>query len=63
MNKIDYLILGELERDAALSFVDIAKKVGATPCTVKRRYEKMKKAGIIGTFFSREFISLCRTLC
>ena len=47
MNKIDYLILGELERDAALSFVDIAKKVGATPCTVKRRYEKMKKEGII----------------
>jgi len=47
MNKIDYLILGELEMDAALSFVDIAKKVGATPCTVKRRYEKMKKAGII----------------
>ena len=37
VNKIDYLILSELERDAALSFVDIAKKVGATPCTVKRR--------------------------
>jgi Lrp/AsnC family transcriptional regulator, leucine-responsive regulatory protein len=46
-NKIDYLILSELERDAALSFVDVAKKVGATPCTVKRRYEKMKKEGII----------------
>ncbi len=47
MNKIDYLILSELERDASLSFVDIAKKVGATPCTVKRRFEKMKKEGII----------------
>jgi DNA-binding Lrp family transcriptional regulator len=47
MNKIDYLILSELEKDAARSFVDIAKKVGATPCTVKRRYEKMKKDGII----------------
>ena len=47
MNKLDYLILSELERDATLSFVDIAKKVGATPCTVKRRYEKMKKEGII----------------
>ncbi len=47
MNRLDYLILSELERDATLSFVDIAKKVGATPCTVKRRYEKMKKEGII----------------
>jgi DNA-binding Lrp family transcriptional regulator len=47
MNKLDYLILSELERDAACSFVDIAKKVGATPSTVKRRYEKMKKDGII----------------
>ena len=47
MNKLDYLILSELERDATLSFVDIAKKVDATACTVKRRYEKMKKEGII----------------
>jgi DNA-binding Lrp family transcriptional regulator len=47
LNKLDYLILTELERDATLSFVDIAKKVGATACTVKRRYEKMKKEGII----------------
>jgi len=46
-NKTDYLILSELERDAALSFVDIAKKVGTTPCTVKRRFERMKKEGII----------------
>jgi len=46
-NKIDYLILSELQSDAALSFVDIAKKVGATPCTVKRRFEKMKDKGII----------------
>ena len=47
MDKIDYLILSELERDASLSFVDVAKKVGATPCTVKRRYEKLKKDGVI----------------
>jgi Lrp/AsnC family leucine-responsive transcriptional regulator len=46
-NKTDYLILSELEKDATLSFVDIAKNVGSTPCTVKRRYEKMKKDGII----------------
>jgi Lrp/AsnC family leucine-responsive transcriptional regulator len=47
MDKIDYLILSELERDASLSFVDVAKKVGATPCTIKRRYEKLKKDGVI----------------
>jgi Lrp/AsnC family leucine-responsive transcriptional regulator len=46
-DKLDYLILNELEKDAALSFVDIAKKISSTPCTVKRRYEKMKKEGII----------------
>jgi DNA-binding Lrp family transcriptional regulator len=47
VDKIDYLILSELERDASLSFVDVAKKVGATPCTIKRRYEKLKKDGVI----------------
>ena len=44
---MDYLILSELEIDVSLSFVDIAKNIGATPCTVKRRYENMKKEGII----------------
>jgi DNA-binding Lrp family transcriptional regulator len=47
MDKIDYLILAEFEKDAALSFVDIAKKIGTTPYTVRRRYEKLKKEGII----------------
>lgn len=45
MDKIDYLILSELLKDASLSFVEIAEKVGTTPYTVRRRYEKMKKEG------------------
>lgn len=47
MDKLDYLILGELLEDASLSFVEIAKNVGTTPYTVRRRYEKMKTEGII----------------
>jgi len=47
VDKLDYLILAELLKDGAMSFVDIAKNVKSTPCTVRRRYEKMKKAGKI----------------
>ncbi|MCJ7793462.1 winged helix-turn-helix transcriptional regulator [Candidatus Bathyarchaeota archaeon] len=47
MDKIDYLILSELLKDASLLFVEIAEKVGTTPYTVRRRYEKMKKEGVI----------------
>jgi DNA-binding Lrp family transcriptional regulator len=47
MDKLDYLILTELLKDGAMSFVDISKNVNSTPCTVRRRYEKMKKAGKI----------------
>jgi DNA-binding Lrp family transcriptional regulator len=47
MDKLDYLILSELLDDGARSFVDISKHVGTNPCTVKRRYDKMIKEGII----------------
>jgi|WetSurMetagenome_2_1015567.scaffolds.fasta_scaffold62372_1 DNA-binding Lrp family transcriptional regulator len=47
MDKLDYLILAEIHKDGAISFVDIAKKVSSTPITVKRRYDKMKKNGTI----------------
>jgi DNA-binding Lrp family transcriptional regulator len=47
LDKLDYLILSEFEKDASSSFVDIAKCIGSTPYTVRRRYEKMKKEGII----------------
>jgi Lrp/AsnC family leucine-responsive transcriptional regulator len=47
MDKLDYLIISELCKDAQLSFVTIAKKLGITPYTVRKRYERMKKEGII----------------
>ena len=47
MDKLDYLILSELLKDASLSFVEIAKKVNTTPYTVRRRYERLKKEGTI----------------
>ena len=47
MDKIDYLILGELLLDAQLSFLQIAKKLKISSFTVKSRYDKMVKEGII----------------
>ena len=40
-------ILSELLKDAALSFVEVGEKVGISPYTVRRRYERMKKERII----------------
>lgn len=47
MDSLDYRILGELLTDASLSFVDVAKRVKTTPYTVRRRFERLKKEGII----------------
>lgn len=47
MDKTDYWILSELLLDCTQSFVKIAKKIGISPYTVRRRYEKMKKEGTI----------------
>ena len=47
MDKLDYLILTELLKDAQMSFVTIAKKFGTSPFTIRKRYERMKKEGII----------------
>jgi Lrp/AsnC family transcriptional regulator for asnA, asnC and gidA len=47
VDKLDYLILSELAKDARISFLTIAKQLGTSPYTVVKRYEKMKKEGII----------------
>ncbi len=47
MDNLDYLVLSELLKDGTLSFVTISKKLGVSPYTVRRRYEKLKKTGII----------------
>jgi DNA-binding Lrp family transcriptional regulator len=47
MDKIDYQILTILLLDPTLSFVKIADKIKISPYTVRRRYEKMKREGII----------------
>jgi DNA-binding Lrp family transcriptional regulator len=46
MDKMDYLILAEIHKGTK-SFTDIAKKVKSSAYTVRRRYEKMRKEGII----------------
>ena len=47
MDKLDYLILTELLKDAQMSFVTIAKKLGTSPYTIRKRYERMVKEGLI----------------
>lgn len=47
MDALDYRILSELLIDASLSFVEIAKRLNTTPYTVRRRFERLKKEGVI----------------
>ena len=54
MDKLDYLILSELLKDAQRSFLTISKKLGVSPSTIAKRYEKMKEDGTI----TRSVISL-----
>lgn len=47
MDEVDIRIIRELMKDAQKPFLRIAKKLGVSPETVRKRYAKMKKKGII----------------
>ncbi|MEM2098656.1 MAG: Lrp/AsnC family transcriptional regulator [Candidatus Bathyarchaeia archaeon] len=47
MDAVDTQILTELMKDAQMPFSHIAKKIGVSPETVRKRYEQMKKERII----------------
>ncbi|XHH09428.1 MAG: Lrp/AsnC family transcriptional regulator [Candidatus Bathyarchaeia archaeon] len=47
MDELDYLILSEILLDAQESFLQIANKLDVSSFTVKSRYNKMVKEGII----------------
>jgi len=48
MDKLDRFILNELlSEDAQMPFLKIAKNIGVSTNTVRQRYEKMKKDGVI----------------
>jgi Lrp/AsnC family transcriptional regulator for asnA, asnC and gidA len=47
MDAVDIQILTELMTDAQMPFSHIAKKIGVSNETVRKRYEKMKKEGKI----------------
>ena len=49
MDAIDTQILTELMVDAQTPFLQIAKKIGVSHRTVGKRFERMKKDGIIGS--------------
>ena len=47
MDAVDVQILTELMADAQTPFSRIAKKIGVSHETVRKRYERMKKEGTI----------------
>lgn len=47
MDKIDLSILKELTKNPQVPFIRIAEKIGVTPKTVQKKYQKMKDNGII----------------
>jgi DNA-binding Lrp family transcriptional regulator len=47
MDEIELLITRELIEDAQISFNKIAKKIGVSPETVRKKVEQMKKEGTI----------------
>jgi Lrp/AsnC family transcriptional regulator, regulator for asnA, asnC and gidA len=47
MDELDYLILSELLLDAQISFLQLAKKLKISSFTIKSRYDKMLKEGMI----------------
>ena len=47
MDAVDVQILGELMADAQTPFSHIAKKIGVSHETVRKKYERMKKEGTI----------------
>ena len=44
---LDFKIVRMLQKDARISFVDIAKELKVSPGLVQARFNKMKKAGLI----------------
>jgi DNA-binding Lrp family transcriptional regulator len=47
MDKTDLQILQELTKDAQTPFFRLAEKIGVSARTVQKRYEKLKKEGIV----------------
>ncbi len=47
MDELDQRIVRELQRDASQSMAALAERVGSTPATCHRRYQKLRKAGYI----------------
>lgn len=48
LDDVDRKILGELQRDAAQSLDEIARKVGSSKTPVWNRIKKLREAGVVG---------------
>jgi len=47
LDKIDFTILEMLTKDARTSFREIARRLQVSPDTISKRFEKLKKEGVI----------------
>jgi len=47
LNKIDQDMLRELQKNPTESFLNVAKKIGVSSPTIKRRFEALKNEGVI----------------
>jgi len=52
MDKLDYSIVNELLDDAQMSFLTLSKKLGSSPHTIKKRYDKMKNDQVFKEFIA-----------
>jgi Lrp/AsnC family transcriptional regulator for asnA, asnC and gidA len=50
LDDVDMKILEMLEKDARRSFIEIAKKLGVSEATIRKRVLKMQKNGVIKKF-------------
>jgi len=49
-DELDILILKELEKNATVSFTELARNLGVTPPAVRHRYRKLLKSKLIESF-------------
>src|SRR5690625_7577566 len=53
IDDLDRAIIAELERDARLSNLELARRVGLTPAPCLRRVQKLEQAGIIEGYHAK----------
>ncbi|MEV0729763.1 Lrp/AsnC family transcriptional regulator [Polymorphospora sp. NPDC050346] len=50
MDEMDWALLGELQRDARLSFSELSRRVHLSPPAVAERIRRLEESGVIGGY-------------